>query len=120
MNFTPSATFAERWNNSPAAMKQAIFDELSDVITLLDPQTPVETFEFRTPNLHEQLGHLQTAHLETLSLIAKRQRQERADALLPVLEQRLDDKLTEGMGELSVSLKAWIRAVIQEELDKDK
>lgn len=122
MTFTPSEKFGERWLNSPKAMKQTIFAELNDIITLLQDDTRLDQFEFQTPDLHATLSHLQTAHLETLTTMTQKLRQERADALLPILEQqleqRLQQKISERLAGLDDELKAWIKQAIQEELSK--
>lgn len=117
MSFTPSDNFEQRWLDSPVAMKQAIHDELDDIIKLLDDDTRVDGFEFAHPDLASKLTHLQTAHLESIQKLAQKLKAERAEALIPALEQRLDDMLVSRMDSLSSELKAWIRQVIQEELN---
>ena len=93
MTFTPSDTFNERWLASPSAMKQAIYDELDDIIRLLKDDTNLEQFTFRSVNLNDKLTHLHMAHLETLKIMSQKLRQERADALLPVLEAKIEQKI---------------------------
>lgn len=118
MSFTPSDKFNERWLQSPDAMKQAIHNELDDIILLLQDGTVAKTFEFTTPDLDAKLEHLQIAHLDTLKQLAKKLKAQKANDLIPELEKRLDDKLTGELAELSDELKRWIRQVIQEELEK--
>lgn len=123
MTFTPSDKFNERWLDSPVAMRQAIFDELSDIKTLLNGDVNANEFKFKHPDLHSKLSHLQTAHLQTLKQVAQKLRQERADALLPILEQKIEQKLKDKVNErlvgLDNELKLWIRQIIQDELSKE-
>lgn len=120
MSFTPSENFSKRWLDSPLAMKQAIFAELSDIMTLLQDETKLDTFSFTSEDLADKLTHLQTAHLQTLKRLAHQRKIERGEALLPILEAAIDDKLTEQMAILSDELKGWIRQAIKEELDKEQ
>lgn len=123
MTFTPSDKFDERWLGSPVAMRQAIFDELNDIKTLLNGNINANNFRFTHPDLHSKLNHLQTAHLQTLKQMAQKRRQERADALLPILEQKIEQKLHDKVNErlvgLDNELKLWIRQIIQDELSKE-
>lgn len=120
MSFTPSENFSKRWLDSPPAMKQAIFAELSDIMTLLKDETKLDTFEFTTPDLSSTLTYLQTAHLQTLKRLAHQRKIERGEALVPILEKAIDDKLAEQLSALSDELKGWIRQAIQDELDKEQ
>lgn len=120
MSFTPSEQFNQRWLDSPLAMKQAIYDELDDIVQLLQDDTELDDFRFTTEDLAGKLTHLQTAHLQTLRRLAHQRKIERADALVPVLEKTIDDKLTEQLAVLSDELKQWIRQAIQDELDKEQ
>lgn len=123
MSFTPSDRFNERWLQSPTAMKQAIYDELDDIMMLLKDESRLQDFRFKNLDLHSKLSHLQTAHLDTLKVMTQKMRQERADTLIPSLEQQLEhkisQKLTERLVGLDDELKVWIRQVVQEELAKE-
>lgn len=119
MSFTPSDKFEQRWLDSPVAMKQAIHDELDDIMTLLKEETRTESFAFTNPDLAGKLTHLQTAHLETLKKLAQKLKEEKAAALVPVLERAIDDRLSERLGDLSEELKAWLKEAIKEELAKE-
>lgn len=123
MSFTPSDRFNERWLQSPTAMKQAIYDELDDIMMLLKDESRLQDFRFKNLDLHSKLSHLQTAHLDTLKVMTQKMRQERADTLIPSLEQQLEhkisQKLTERLVGLDDELKVWIRQVVQEELVKE-
>lgn len=118
MSFTPSDKFEQRWLDSPVAMKQAIMDELSDIITLLKDDTKIADFAFSSPDLAAKLSHLQAAHLDTLKKLAQKAKAERADALIPILEQQIDHKLDIQLTQLADELKIWLRQIVQEELDK--
>lgn len=119
MSFTPSDKFEQRWLDSPIAMKQAIMNELDDIITLLKDDTQIANFSFASPDLNAKLSHLQAAHLDTLHRLAQKARADRADALIPILEQHIDDKLSVQLAQLSHELKLWLRQVVTEELNKD-
>lgn len=116
--FQPSENFEARWLDSPIAMKQAIHDELDDIMLLLQESTKVNDFKFTTPDLHAKLEHLQIAHLDTLKQLAKKIKAQKAEALIPHLEKRLDDRLTNDLDTLSGELRDWIRIIIKEELDQ--
>lgn len=118
MSFTPSEQFAKRWLNSPTAMKTAIYNELDDIIKLLQDDTDVNTFEFTTERLSQKLHDLQTAHLQTLKQLAKKFKEQKMQELLPILHNRIDDQLSEQITMLSDELKIWLKQMIKEELDK--
>lgn len=118
MSFTPSEQFAKRWLNSPTAMKTAIYNELDDIIKLLQDDTDVNTFEFTTEQLSDKLHDLQTAHLQTLKQLAKKLKEQKMQELLPILHNRIDDQLSEQITMLSDELKIWLQQMIKEELDK--
>lgn len=123
MTFTPSDQFNERWLATPQAMKQAIYDELDDIIALLQNDSKLEGFHFRNLDLNDKLHHLHIAHLETLKTLHQKQRQERVDALLPILEakieQKLHDKVNERLVGLDKELKLWIAQVVADEVAKE-
>lgn len=118
MSFTPSEQFAKRWLNSPTAMKTAIYNELDDIIKLLQDDTDVNTFEFTTERLSQKLHDLQTAHLQTLKQLAKQLKEQKMQELLPVLHNHIDHQLSEQMAVLSDELKIWLKQMVKEELDK--
>lgn len=117
MPFAPSDRFEQRWLDSPVAMKQAIMDELVDITELLKPKTRLADFQFRSPNLHTKLVHLQAAHLDTLKKLSQKARADQAAALIPILEQKIDEKLHMQLAHLSDELKIWLQQVVQEELN---
>lgn len=120
--FAPSEHFHERWVNSPNTIKQTIYNELNDIITLLNEQTDVAHFHFTTPDLHNTLSTLHEAHLGALRQIRLAQREAQAVALTPHLEEKIDTALKERLASLSNELKDWLRLAIREEialLDKD-
>lgn len=118
MSFSPSATFEKRWLESPNEMKRIIARELSDIIALLKDDTKLDNFAFFTPNLHEKLSALQSAHLIDMQKRAEQARAKKADALIPLLENRLEEQILLRMGQLSDELKIWLRQAIQDELRK--
>lgn len=117
MSFTPSAKFSERWLSSPSAMKEAIHGELDDIMRLLGEDSDVVGFRFQNPDLNAVLRNLQSAHLETRREMIRLAKESRAHELIPKLEMKIDDAISDRMGLLSEELKAWIRQAIKEELD---
>lgn len=67
--FAFSHQFSKRWLATPAPIKHAIIQELDDIVTLLQPDTDLEQYQFSVPNLHdkvEELLAIERAHQEKL------------------------------------------------------
>lgn len=67
--FAFSHQFSKRWLATPAPVKHAIIQELDDIVTLLQPDTDLEQYQFSVPNLHEKIEELlaiERAHQEKL------------------------------------------------------
>lgn len=56
--FAFSPQFSQRWLTTPHAVKQTIMQELGDIITLLQPETPLEGYRFSVDNLHDSIEDL--------------------------------------------------------------
>lgn len=123
MSFSLSAQFPERWIESPDALKKAIYDDLDDLVLLLDEQTRLDTFVFQTPDLNQTLHALQTAHLQTLHTLAQKRHKECISQIQPKLEQELESKLREKLSEKMLSLdhelRQWLKQAIIETLAKE-
>ena len=64
--YTFSHQFSQRWLAAPQKVRDAIVHELEDIITLLDSQTELDSFEFRQPYL--------AAHINKMYAEAKQQK----------------------------------------------
>ena len=72
--FAFSHQFSKRWLATPTPVKHAIIQELDDIVTLLQPDTDLEQYQFSVPNLHdkvEELLAIERAHQEKLQAEAR-------------------------------------------------
>ena len=75
--FAFSHQFSKRWLATPTPVKHAIIQELDDIVTLLQPDTDLDNYQFSVPNLHDKVEELlavERAHQEKLQA-EERQRQ---------------------------------------------
>ncbi|WP_230658752.1 hypothetical protein [Psychrobacter sp. I-STPA10] len=56
--YTFSHQFSQRWLAAPQKVRDAIVHELEDIITLLDSETDLDSFEFRQPDLDAHINKL--------------------------------------------------------------
>lgn len=118
MSFTPSEHFNERWLQSPDVIKQTILGELDDIKKLLDDATRVADFRFKSPDFHDKLTHLQTAHLQTLKDQLVKAKKEQIHALTPYLESCIDEQLNDKIKLVQEDVKVWLRQFIKQTLDE--
>lgn len=59
--FTFSQQFNQRWSDSPTTVRQAITQELEDIITLLQPDTKLDEFAFTNDELASHIDALYEA-----------------------------------------------------------
>jgi len=95
-SYSFSHQFYQRWTCAPDPIRAAIIQELTDITTLLQHNTPFETFVFSNHNLDAHLDDLYENH-EAEQAIAKatadKQAQEQADAEKQRLEEeRLEEE----------------------------
>lgn len=84
--FAFSHQFSKRWLATPTPVKQAIIQELDDIVTLLHPDTDLDGYQFSVPNLHDKVEEL---------LAIERDHQEKLQAQLrerELEEQRLEQE----------------------------
>lgn len=84
--FAFSHQFSKRWLATPTPVKQAIIQELDDIVTLLYPDTDLDGYQFSVPNLHdkvEELLAIERDHQEKLQAQARERELE---------EQRLEQE----------------------------
>lgn len=75
--FAFSHQFSHRWLNTPDVVKQTIVQELNDIVTLLQPTTDLDNFNFRVTNLHDAVESLM--EVERIRLQAEREEQQRLE-----------------------------------------
>ncbi|WP_294033187.1 hypothetical protein [uncultured Moraxella sp.] len=135
-NFSPSIQFAKRWLGTPASARSAVYDELDDIIRLLDSSEPVSDFRFSHPDFNQAMqGFMQDGSstntqamrlvhsLDTTSLDGEATAT-LTDNDLQALEARLnhnlsaqiDEFLGDHMSQLSDDLRAWLKTTIRNEL----
>lgn len=61
-SYSFSHQFYQRWTCAPEPVRAAITQELKDIITLLQTQTPFESFAFSTPDLDTHVDELYDNH----------------------------------------------------------
>ena len=134
-NFSPSIHFAKHWLATPVSARDAIYDELNDIISLLDSEAPIKQFRFQHPDFYQAVASAIESNnanakptrlihsIETTSLTA-----DEPEALgvadLTDLELRLnqslgkqiDEFLGEHMSQLSEDLRAWVQMAVRHEL----
>lgn len=134
-NFSPSIHFAKRWLATPALARSAIYDELDDIISLLDSEAPIGQFRFQHPNFHEAVatgiksadGQAKPNRLihsiETTSLTADEPKKvstpdfdEIELRLNQSLAVQIDEFLGEHMSQLSEDLRAWVQMAVRHEI----
>ena len=99
-SYSSSHQFYQRWTCAPDPVRASIIQELTDITTLLQHDTPFETFVFSTHDLDAHLDTLYENHEAEQAIakaIAEKQAQERAAAEKERLEeeQRLEKERLE-------------------------
>lgn len=94
-SYSFSHQFYQRWTCAPEPIRAAITQELKDITTLLQAETPFESFVFSTHDLDEHLDDLYENHEAEQAIakaIADKQAQARAAAEKERLEERLEEQ----------------------------
>ena len=89
-SYSFSHQFYQRWTCAPDPVRASIIQELTDITTLLQHDTPFETFVFSTHDLDAHLDNLYENHEAEQAIakaIADKQAQERAAAEKERLEE---------------------------------
>ncbi|MGP5070250.1 hypothetical protein [Psychrobacter faecalis] len=89
-SYSFSHQFYQRWTCAPDPVRASIIQELTDITTLLQHDTPFETFVFSTHDLDAHLDNLYENHEAEQAIakaIAEKQAQERAAAEKERLEE---------------------------------
>ena len=134
-NFSPSIHFAKRWLATPAPARSVIYDELDDIISLLDSEAPIDQFRFQHPDFYQAVASaIESADgetkpnrlihsIETTSLTADEPEALTAPdfddieaRLNQSLATQIDEFLGEHMSQLSEDLRAWVQMAVRHEL----
>ena len=94
-SYSFSHQFYQRWTCAPDPVRASIIQELTDITTLLQHDTPFETFVFSTHDLDDHLDTLYENHEAEQAIakaIAEKQAQERAAAEKERLEKEKQTK----------------------------
>jgi len=97
-SYSFSHQFYQRWTCAPEPIRAAITQELKDITTLLQNETPFESFEFQTHDLDAHIDELYENHEAEQAIakaIADKQTQERAAAEKERLEEAQKIKAAE-------------------------
>ena len=120
-SYSFSHQFYQRWTCAPDPVRASIIQELTDITTLLQHDTPFETFVFSTHDLDDHLDTLYENHEAEQAIakaIADKQAKERAAAEKERLEeeQRLEkERLEKERLEKEKQAKAAVDAKQKEE-----
>lgn len=120
-SYSFSQHFYQRWTCAPEPIRAAITQELEDITTLLQTETPFESFVFRTHDLDAHVDELYENH-EAEQAIAKalidKQEKERAAAE----QQRLEDEKSQAIAaaqQQEADRRLEAEATAQKELEKN-
>ena len=90
-SYSFSHQFYQRWTCAPEPIRAAITQELKDITTLLQTETPFESFVFSTHDLDEHLDDLYENH-EAEQAIAKAIADKQAQARAAAEKERLEEQ----------------------------
>ena len=90
-SYSFSHQFYQRWTCAPEPIRASIIQELTDITTLLQADTPFETFVFRTHDLDAHLDDLYENH-EAEQAIAKAIADKQAEAHNAAEKKRLEEE----------------------------
>lgn len=90
-SYSFSHQFYQRWTHAPDPIRTAIIQELTDITTLLQADTPFETFVFSAPDLDAHLDDLYKAH-DTEQAAAKKIADKQAQYRAAAEQERLKEQ----------------------------
>ncbi len=93
-SYSFSPQFYQRWTCAPDPIRASIIQELTDITTLLQHDTPFETFVFSTHDLDAHLDNLYENH-EAEQAIAKAISDKKAQEQAAAEKQRLEEECLE-------------------------
>ena len=90
-SYSFSHQFYQRWTCAPEPIRAAITQELKDITTLLQTETPFESFVFSTHDLDAHLDNLYENH-DAEQAIAKAIADKQAQARAAAEKERLEEQ----------------------------
>lgn len=114
-SFSPSENFATRWLSTPMNIRKTIFQELEDIKTLLQSDTPASQFQFNTPKLHESLSQMQAEH-EAFIAEQNRITGETINELRHELSAQIEQRIQDNSELFIYELKLWVNQLLDERL----
>lgn len=90
-SYSFSHQFYQRWTRAPEQIRAAIVQELTDITTLLQTDTPFESFTFSLPDLDAHLDELYNVH-EAEQAAAKELADKQAEQRAAAEQQRLAEE----------------------------
>ncbi len=131
-DFSLSHQFSQRWLNIPAEVKRSIIQELEDIICLLQEETDLNTFRFRSelnnsetkePIVSTKVSEptntqaIITDNVSEKSHTSDKQYQQIKQEIIHSLQQVLDDYLKATKEDLLVWLQDEVDKQLKEHLD---
>jgi hypothetical protein len=104
-SYSFSHQFYQHWTQAPEPIRTAIVQELTDITTLLQPDTPFESFTFNTPDLDTHLDDLYGSYYA--QLITTQENTEQP----PLAEDKQQNKAQEEQAKLTTNQKLKVDAV---------
>lgn len=78
--FAFSHQFSQRWLATSPPIKQTIIQELDDIVTLLQPETDLDSYRFSVPNLHDKVEQLMAIEaIRQEKILAEERKREREE-----------------------------------------
>ena len=90
-SYSFSPQFYQHWTQAPESIRAAIVQELTDITTLLQTETPFESFTFSTHDLDTHIDDLYDAH-EKQQLVAKNMAEKQAQVRATAEKERLEEE----------------------------
>lgn len=90
-SYSFSPQFYQHWTQAPESIRAAIVQELTDITTLLQTETPFESFTFSTHDLDTHIDDLYDAH-EKQQVVAKDIAEKQAQARATAEKERLEEE----------------------------
>ncbi len=118
-SYSFSHQFYQRWTCAPEPVRAAITQELKDITTLLQADTPFESFEFNTHDLDAHVDELyDNYNAERAIAKAIADKQEQANAAAE--KQRLEEEQKKKAEEAALQAEAELAEEAQKEQEKNE
>lgn len=127
--------FYQRWHSTPTAIKQALYQELEDIIGLLQSDSNAKSYSFTYPDFDATIEVLLLPNKHNTNSIKFMPTTAKTDApytatqtaqpddkhiiaqhIYDKLSAQIDDALSKHLGQLSDDLKTWLKTAIDDEL----